>query len=158
MTHLTWQRIVLIVAVSGAAGWAVTRVLLGRGYTPLAVPWTVVLVCLVLAAATVVFAWAVRQYKLGKKPSLSGIRAARTVALAQASAYAGAVVAGVYGGYAIALLDMWGHAPRRETAISALVAVGGGLVLLAAGAVAEHWCKTDRHDDDPQGSSPVATG
>lgn len=160
MTHLTWRRIVLVIAVSGAAGWIVTRVALSRGTTPQSVPWTVVLVCLVLAAAAIVLAWAVRQYKHGNKPNLSGIRAARTVAFAQASAYAGAVVAGVYGGYAAGLADMWSHAPRRDTAITALIAVAGGLILLTAGIVAEHWCKTDRHDDDSRdddshGGSPA---
>jgi mannose/fructose/N-acetylgalactosamine-specific phosphotransferase system component IIC len=148
VTHLTWRHIVPIVAVAGAAGWIVTRVALSRGATPQAVPWTVAVVCVVLAVAALILAWAVREYKQGKKPDLSGIRAARTAAFAQASAYAGAVVAGVYGGYAGALADMWGHAPRRETAISALIAVLGGLLLLTAGIVAEHWCKTDPRDDE----------
>lgn len=156
MTQLTWRRIVLIVAITGAAGWIASRFALSRGSTPLRVPWSVTVVCLILAAVALAFAWSVRQYKQGKRPGLSGIRAARTVALAQASAYAGAVIAGVYGGYALALADMWGHGPRRETAISALIAVAGGLLLLAAGVVSEHWCKTDRRDDDPTDGGSTA--
>lgn len=152
MSHLTWRRLLLAFVAVGAAGWIITRVALSRGLTPLSVPWTVTVVCLVMAVAALALAWAVRQYKNGKRPNLSGIRAARTVAFAQASAYAGAVVAGVYGGYALALADMWEHAPRRETATSALVAVLGGLLLLTAGIVAEHWCKTDPHDSAKSGT------
>ncbi|WP_062213417.1 DUF3180 domain-containing protein [Demequina oxidasica] len=154
MTHLTWRRLVLVLLVAGAAGWIVTRIAVSRGSTPLSVPWTVAVVCVIVAGASLALAWAVRQYKRGNRPDLSGIRAARTVAFAQASAYAGAAVAGVYGGYAIALLDFWEHAPRRETAISALIAMLGGLILLGAGVVAEHWCKTDRHNDDSGSGEP----
>ncbi|WP_430868354.1 DUF3180 domain-containing protein [Demequina aurantiaca] len=160
MTHLTWRRIVLVMAGVGAVAWIAARIGLSRGATPVSVPWTVAVVCLALAGVALVLAWAVRQYKRGKRPNLSGLRAARTAAFAQASAYAGAVVAGVYGGYAAALVDMWAHAPRRETAISALIAVLGGLALLGAGVLAEHWCKTDPSDDDgpdndARGASPA---
>lgn len=156
MTHLQRRTIGLVFGAAGLAGWLITRVALSRGATPLAVPWTVELVCLAAAGAALVMAWAVRQYKRGKKPELSGLRAARTVVFAQASAYAGAAVAGVYGGYAIAMLDSWEHAPRRDTAISALFAALSGVILLIAGFVAEHWCKTDQSDDDDDSSGREA--
>lgn len=157
MTHLNWRRIGLVVVVAGLAGWLISRVAVSRGATPLGVPWTVELVCVVAATAALVLAWAVRQYKHGSRPNLDGLRAARTVVFAQACAYAGAAVAGVYGGYAISLLDSWQHAPRRETAISALIAVLGGLILLTAGVIAEHWCKTDPRDDDPDQGGTAAS-
>lgn len=150
MTHLSWPRIGIVIAVAGLAGWLVSRVAQTRGATPLEVPWTVELVCLMAAVAALVLAWAVRQYKRGKKPELTGLRAARTVVFAQACAYAGAVVTGVYGGYAISLFDSWEHAPRQATATSAIIAALAGLILLVAGIVAEHWCKTDPRDDDPE--------
>lgn len=156
MAHLTWKRLGLVGVISGLAGWLVARLALSRGGTPLAVPWTVEFVCVAAGVTALVMAWSVRQYKRGKRPELSGLRAARTVVFAQASAFAGAAVAGAYGGYALALADTWQHAPRRETAITAILAAVAGLVLLVCGLIAEHWCKTDRHDDeDDHGSSPV---
>ena len=64
--------------------------------------------------------------------------------LAQASAYAGALLGGMYGGYGLVLLRDWSHAPRREAAIAAGLAALGGLVMLVAGVVAEWWCRIGR--------------
>jgi H+/Cl- antiporter ClcA len=148
VAHLSWRRLALVGAVAALAGWLITRIVVSRGATPLAVPWTVGLVCLIASATALVLAWSVRQYKRGNRPSLSGLNAARIAVFSQACAYAGAAVAGAYGGYAIALLDTWEHAPRRETAVSAMIAALAGLILLVAGVIAEHWCRTDRRDDD----------
>ena len=78
--------------------------------------------------------------------------------LAQASAYAGAVLAGIYGGFGLVLLRDWSHEPRREAAIAAGLAALGGLIMLASGAVAEWWCRiTDPGNDDKahEGREPV---
>ncbi len=148
MHHLTWQRLALVAAVAAVLAWAITRIAASNGYTPLTIPWTVEVVSVAAAVITLAFGWQVRQYQRGKRPSLSAIRAARTVVLAQASAYAGAVLAGGYGGYGFGVALEWSHEPRREVAISALVAAASGLVLLVAGAIAEHWCRTGGDDDE----------
>lgn len=121
----------------------------------MAVPWSVPLVCMVAGALALGSAWAVRQYVAGKRPSLDPLRAARTVVYAQACAYAGSVLGGSYGGYALAVAVEWGHAPRRAVALSALLAMAVGLLLVAAGWVAERWCRTDGTDGD-DGAEPEA--
>lgn len=146
MTPLSKTRLAIIAVVMAAVAWGITRLGLAAGRSPLAVPWTVVVVAGAGAALALAFGWSVRQYRAGHNPGLSAMRAARTAVFAQACAYTGSIIAGAFGGYALALALEWSHAPRREVAISALVAVAGGLVLAVAGLVAEHWCKHDGGD------------
>ena len=147
MNPLSWSRLALIGAVMAAVAWGLTRLLVTSGHTPLAVPWTVLLVAFAGGVLALGFGWSVRQYRKGRNPGLSPLRAARTVVYAQACAYAGVIIAGGYGGYGLALSLEWSHAPRRDVAISAFLAALGGLALAVAGAVAEHWCRDDSHDE-----------
>ena len=154
MTPLTWRRLALTWATSLALSWAGTRAWMGAGASPTQVPWTVAAVCVGAAAMALVWAWSVRQYVKGQRPGLSALKAARIAVFAQACALGGAVLSGLFGGYALAWAVQWGHTPRREAAIAALVAAAGGLVLWAAGMLAERWCRSggngDDDDDDPQ--------
>ncbi len=158
MTPLTVQRLTLIVSVTAVLMWVLSRLMQNQGVTPSLVPWTAVAVSIVAGGLALWWAWSVRQYLRGNKPSLNPLKAARIVVFAQAAAYGGAILMGAYGGYALSLLDQWGHAPRREVAISALIAAASGLVLLVAGWVAERWCRidqSDRDNDPPADAEPV---
>lgn len=148
MSPLSWPRLTLLAGVMGAVAWVLTRVLVGSGRSPLAVPWTVLVVAAAGAALALALGWSVRQYRKGKNPGLSAIRAARTAVYAQACAYAGAITAGAYAGYGFAIALEWSHGPRRDVAVSGLVAAAGGVALVVAGLVAEHWCRADDGDDD----------
>ncbi|MGC4174413.1 DUF3180 family protein [Demequina sp.] len=151
MEHLSWQRLAIIAGITLAIAWVITRMALGDGYTPALIPWTLPAICVVGAVLALVFAWPVRQYQQGKRPGLDGLRAARAAVFAQASAYAGVLLAGGLLGYAAGLAEYWSHEPRREVAISALIAALGALALMAAGLLAEHWCRT-KPPEDPKPS------
>jgi uncharacterized membrane protein YhiD involved in acid resistance len=144
---LTWRRLTAVGAISTVLAWLVVMLMDRGGSTPLAVPWTFDLVCVAAGVAALWFAWQVRQYLHGKRPHLDGLRAARTAVLAQATAYVGVIIAGASVGYALALLDDWSHAPRRDVIVSALIAAGAAVFMLVAGVIAERWC---RHGDDPE--------
>jgi hypothetical protein len=122
-------------------------VALGDGYTPAAIPWTVPGICVIGGVLALVFAWPVRQYQQGKRPGLDGLRAARAAVFAQACAYAGTLLGGGFVGYALGVAAEWSHGPRRDVAISAAIAALAALALLAAGAIAEHWCRTKPPED-----------
>jgi len=160
MQHLTWSRLALLAAGAALLAWAITRTALGGGYTPLAVPWSVAVVAVVAGVAAIVVAWPVRQYQHGRRPGLDGLRAARAAGLALATAYAGSIIAGSFGGYALGLASEWGHAPRRDVAISALIAAAGGLVMVVCGWIAEHWCRTQGpgpgSEPGPGSATPMA--
>ncbi|WP_296665975.1 DUF3180 domain-containing protein [Demequina sp.] len=153
MSPLSRPRLALLGALMAAVGWAITRMLVSAGRSPLPVPWTVLVVSVGAAVLALVLGWSVRQYRKGKNPGLTGLRAARTVVYAHACAYSGAIVGGAYAGYGLALALDWGHLPRREVAISALVAALGGLALVVAGLIAEHWCRDDEQRD--KGGAPA---
>ena len=154
MDRVKWQRLVLIAAIALAAGWVLTRMALNGGYTPSPVPWTVPIISVLGGVLALIFAWPVRQYQQGKRPGLDGLRAARAAVFAQACAYAGVLLAGGFGGYAIGVAAEWAHEPRREVAISALIAVLGGVLLLAGGLVAEHWCRTKPPEEPKVAAAP----
>jgi hypothetical protein len=148
MHHLTWGSVLAVFGVSGVVTWGLGMLADNGGVTPLSIPLSAPLACVVVGAITLWLAFAVRQYLSGKRPSLDPLRAARTVVLAQASAYTGAMLAGAFLGYGLAIAADWSHEPRREAAIAAGVAALGALVLLACGWIAERWCRVDPPERD----------
>ncbi len=148
MTPLTWQRLALAAGAAAAVAWLVSIVMADRGNSPMPLPWTLTVVTLTLAAVSLGAGWEVREFVRGKKPGLNALRAARIAVLAQASAFTGALVAGACGGYALALAVDWSHAPRREVAITAVIAMLGGVALMVAAWIAERWCRVDPPSND----------
>ncbi|MDN4484211.1 DUF3180 domain-containing protein [Demequina lignilytica] len=158
MSPLSTSRLGITAAIMGAVAFVVSRFLIDGGHTPTAVSWVSLLVSAAVAVMILWLGWTVRQYRAGSHPGLSALRAARTAVLSQAVAYTGAIMAGGFGGYALAVGLEWGHAPRREVAISALVAMLGAIAMAGAGRVAEHWCKIGGDDEDdaaPPDASPA---
>ncbi|MEX0913666.1 MAG: DUF3180 domain-containing protein [Demequina sp.] len=150
MTPLTWRWLALTWGVVLVLTWVGTRAWMGAGASPTQVPWTVAAVCVGAAVMALVWAWSVRQYVKGERPGLSALKAARIAVFAQSCALGGAVLTGLFGGYALAWVDQWGHAPRREAAMAALVAAVGGLVMWIAGMVSERWCRSNIDGDDDE--------
>ena len=156
MRPLRWRTLVIMVALSFGLTLAFTWAWLRRGATPVDVPWTTLPVALAASAVVLYLGWSIRQYKKGKRGPIEPQRAVRTVLLAQASAYAGALLAGVYGGYGLSLVPDWAHAPRREITIAAGLCAVGGLAMLFTGAIAEWWCRIGPSDDDDPPEAPAA--
>lgn len=157
MRPLRWRTLAIVGAVACALTALGVWSSLRGGATPVDVPWTTLPVAVVAAFVVLAMAWTVRQYKRGKRARLDPQRAVRTVLVSQASAYAGALLSGVYGGYALMLLPDWSHEPRREIAIAALLSALGGLLMLAAGIVGEWWCRIGPDDEDER-HEPSAPG
>ncbi len=107
---------------------------------------------LVLAAAEVIMAWSLKgriERRPGSKP-VQPLVAARAVALAQASALAGAIMGGAWLGLLGYLL------PRRDELAAAAEDTPATVVgLLSAGALVaaalwlQHCCRTPPGEDDP---------
>jgi uncharacterized membrane protein YfcA len=147
---LNWRVLAGALLVAAAVGAAGSFLALRGGTAPLRLPWSTLVIGIALGGLALVMAWPIRQLKRGKRRRVDSTRAVRTAMLAQASAYAGALLGGMYGGYGLVLLRDWSHEPRREAAIAAGMAALGGLIMLAAGVVAESWCRiTDGGDDEP---------
>ena len=142
MKKVSLALLTAITAVVGVVSWIVDAMLIGGGASPFPVPWSVAVVLIVAASAVVSFGWRVREYQQGRAAHLDPFTATRTVMLAHAAAYTGAVLLGVYGAHALALIGDWGHAPRREVIVASILAAVGSAVLAGAGLVVQRWCET----------------
>jgi hypothetical protein len=150
--------VAVLVAVA-IVGWLVLRALEGRSvYLPV-VPWLVDVAILALAGAVFWSGWTVRSYQKGKRPSLDGLRAARTLVLAKAAALTGALLGGWYLAQVLVVLGDLAIEPRRDRAVAAGVAVLCSVVLAVVGLVVEKFCELPPSDRDrassDEGESPA---
>jgi hypothetical protein len=150
--------IAVLVAVA-VVGWLVLRALEARSvYLPL-VPWLVDVAILALAGAVFWSGWTVRSYQNGKRPSLDGLRAARTLVLAKAAALTGALLGGWYLAQVLVVLGDLAIEPRRDRAVAAGIAVLCSVGLSVVGLVVEKFCELPPSDKDrassDEGESPA---
>jgi len=136
-----WQTLASLTAAVTLGAWLVLRVLEGQGVTPPPVPWSVVLVCLVISAVVLRMGWAVRQFLRGKRPDLDPLRAARTAVLAKASCHTGSLLLGWYLAQVLLVLPDLDIEPRRDRAVAAAIAAAGAALLAVVGLVVEHMCR-----------------
>jgi hypothetical protein len=145
---------VLVAIATAAACAALLRVAESRGATLLPVPALAWAVVLVIAAVVGVLAWNVRQYTRGKRPGLDMLLAARTVVLASAAGYTGALLTGWYAAHVLVTIGDLGT--RRDVAVSAGIATLAAAVLAVVGQVAERWCEVPPPEDDEKGGGAAA--
>lgn len=140
-------------------GWPVLRALEAGGVYLPKVPWLVDVAILALAAAVFWLGWTVRAYQKGDRPSLDGLRAARTLVLAKAAALAGALLGGWYLAQVLLVLPDLVIEPRRDRAVAAGVAVVCAVALAVVGLVVEKFCQlppSDGEENDSNGSTATA--
>lgn len=150
-------RVAAVAAAALAVAYAVLRVVESRGGTLLPVPPVAWLVILAIAAVVGVLGWNVRQYARGDRPHLDALLAARTVVLATASAYTGALLTGWYGAQVLVTIGDLDVAGRRDVAVTAGIAALSAIALAVIGLVAERWCEVPPPDDD-EGPGASAAG
>lgn len=144
----------LVAVLVGVAvvGWLVLRAFETRGvYLPV-VPWLVDIAIVALAGAIFWSGWVVRSYQKGKRPSLDGVRAARTLVLAKAAALTGALLGGWYLAQVLVVLGDLAIEPRRDRAVAAGIAVLCSVVLAVVGLIVEKFCELPPRDEDHAGS------
>ena len=156
MSATRWQALVLAGLGAGVVSWLLWRTVESQGGLPPQVPWSVTAVLLALAGIVLWLGLAVRAYQRGKRPDLDPIRAARTAALAKASAFAGALRGGWSGAQLLVLLANLVNEPLRLGALSAGAATLAALVLAVVGLVVERFCRLpppeegERADSSPE--------
>ncbi|RJL22570.1 DUF3180 domain-containing protein [Bailinhaonella thermotolerans] len=150
--------LVAVVVVCALLVWVPLR----GAYSDLpTLPWTAAPSLLLLALGEAYTGWLTRgriQRKEGTKP-VEPLTVARLAALAKASAYAGAVLAGVFAGFALHVLPMLDQeTPARD----ALVAGGSfiaAVALVGAALFLEYCCRVPKdgsgRDEPPPEPPPV---
>jgi len=147
-TGLRWAQLAAIALVVGLASWVGWRFYLNAGHLLAPASWVSPVLLVLMAVLVFAAGLPVRRFLRGRATkSLSPIRAARTLVLAQAAALTGSAVLGWYAAqaaHALADVDLPGY---RDVLWRLLALCGAALVLAVAGMVTQRMC---RIDDDPR--------
>lgn len=151
MTASRPRVLALLAMLATLLGFVSVRLWESSGGGSLPLPWTAVVAMAAIAVSVLALAWPVRQWNAGRRDrALDPLRAARAAVMAKAASHCGALVSGWYLGQALVLVSDLAVEPRRDRFVLAVGAVLAALVVVAAGLVAEQWCRLpdDRSDDD----------
>ncbi|MEU7422507.1 DUF3180 domain-containing protein [Streptomyces sp. NPDC040750] len=162
MRELRIRVLVGVFVVAGVLSWAGARLWNSIGTlpgVPLAAPIVLALIAVVLLSTALSL-----RARLGaqreRRPEAKGVdpmMAARAVVFGQASALVAALVAGMYGGAGVFLLELLDIPARRDQAIYAGFSVLAGLGVIAAALFLERVCKLPEDDDqNTPGAEPAA--
>ena len=140
--------VLLIGLVATAAAWFGLDLWDSRGGLGPPLPWTAALGTLVLCAGVIAAGLPVRRWVAGRRERpMDPLAAARTVVLAKAAAYGGALLAGWYAGQALILLpDLVGV--RRARFVVAVFCAVSAIALAVSGLLVQRWCRVPPSDDD----------
>ncbi|WP_225837664.1 DUF3180 domain-containing protein [Streptomyces sp. NK08204] len=162
MRELRIRVLVGVFVVAGVLSWAGARLWNSVGTLP-SVPLAAPVVLALIAAVLLSTALSLRarlKAQRERRPGAKGVdplMAARAVVFGQASALVAALVAGMYGGTGVFLLELLDIPARRDQAIYAGFSVLSGLAVIAAALFLERVCKLPEDDDqNHQGAEPVA--
>lgn len=160
MKQLRIRTLVGLFAVAGVLSWAGARLWDSLGTlpkVPLAAPIVLAMIAVVLlATALSIRSWLRAQRE--RRPEAKGVdpmMAARALVFGQASALVAALVAGMYGGTGVFLLESLDVPARRDQAIYAGLSVLAGIGVVAAAMFLERICKLPE-DEDPEQAAPAA--
>lgn len=156
MRRTPWSRLVWIAVVAANVAYLALRVAESRGATLAAVPLLASFVVLVIGGVVVGLGRTVRQYTRGDRRRIDPLLAARTVVLATASAYTGALLSGWYAGQVLLVLGDLELPARRELALSAGFALLCTVALAVVGLVVERWCEIPPDEGEDGGSGASA--
>ncbi|MFD8570686.1 DUF3180 domain-containing protein [Streptomyces sp. NPDC057694] len=160
MKQLRIRTLAGLFGVAGVLSWAGARLWNSLGTlpsVPLAAPIVLAVIAVVLLATALSLRARLRAQR-ERRPGAKGVdpmMAARALVFGQASALVAALVAGMYGGTGVFLLEQLDIPARRDQAIYAGFSVVAGVAVIAAAIFLERICKLPE-DDDTEGTAPAA--
>ncbi|GAB1328361.1 DUF3180 domain-containing protein [Streptomyces sp. NPDC093260] len=152
MKELRIRVLVGVFVVAGVLSWAAARLWNSVGTlpsVPVAAPIVLGLIAVVLLSTALSLRARLKAQR-ERRPDAKGVEplmAARAVVFGQASALVAALVAGMYGGTGVVLLELLDIPARRDQAIYAAFSVLAGLAVIAAALFLERVCKLPEDDD-----------
>ncbi|GGV71008.1 MULTISPECIES: DUF3180 domain-containing protein [Streptomyces] len=153
MKELRIRVLIGVFVVAGVLSWAAARLWNSVGTLP-SVPLAAPIVLALIAAVLLATALSLRsrlKAQRERRPDAKGVdplMAARAVVFGQASAIVAALVAGMYGGTGVFLLELLDIPSRRDQAFYSGFSVLAGLAVIAAALFLERVCKLPEDDDD----------
>ena len=150
---LRWAQLAGITLVVGLLSWLGWRLYLNGGHLLGPASWVSAVMLVAMAILVIGAGLPVRRFLRGEaRKSLSPIRAARTLVLAQAAALTGSGVLGWYAAqvaHALGDLDLPGY---RELLWRLLALCVASLVLTTAGMLTQRMCRVDPPEDHRRGT------
>lgn len=144
-TSPAWLTAVAVVGLVG--GWLVRPTLVALDGSARAVSWSQPVTLGVVAVIVAVAAWTTWRQLQQRRAWLEPQKAVNRLALARASAYVGALVAGGYAGYAVSWLGLSSELVGEQALRAALAAVAG-VAMVIGGLVLERACRVRSDDRD----------
>jgi len=145
---LRWSQLVGLALVVGLVSWIGWRFYLNAGHLLGPASWVSAVLIVAMAILVIGAGLPVRRFLRGEaRKTLSPIRAARTLVLAQAAALTGSAVLGWYAAqvaHALADVDLPGYRTLLWRLLALTVA---SLVLAAAGMLTQRMCRVDPPND-----------
>ncbi|MEY9993250.1 membrane protein DedA with SNARE-associated domain [Streptomyces sp. V4I8] len=161
MRELRIRMLAGLFVVAGVLSWAGARLWNSVGTLP-SVPLAAPIVLAVIAVVLLATALSIRarlKAQRERRPEAKGVdplMAARAVVFGHASALVAALVAGMYGGTGVFLLESLDIPARRDQAIYAGFSVLAGIGVIAAAIFLERVCKLPE-DDEQNGAGTAPT-
>lgn len=151
MTKLKLRWLFACAGLGAVAGWITLRLLTSAGrYAPV-LDYSALYSLGAVCAVVLFLGIRVKRSTQGKA-DFEPIAAARTLVLAQASAYAGAVIAGWH---VPAIIMLWAATGMTPTLTRGLVLAGAGLLMVVIGYIVQQLCKLPPEDTDGNSDSVV---
>ena len=145
---LRWSQLVALALVVGLLSWIGWRFYLNAGHLLGPASWVSSVLIVAMAILVIGAGLPVRRFLRGEaRKTLSPIRAARTLVLAQAAALTGSAVLGWYAAqvaHALADVDLPGY---RALLWRLLALTASSLVLAGAGMLTQRMCRVDPPSD-----------
>ncbi|QYX78315.1 DUF3180 domain-containing protein [Streptomyces akebiae] len=158
MKELRIRTLAAVFVVAGVLSWAGARLWNSVDTlpsVPLAAPIVLALIAAVLTATALSLRSRLKAQR-ERRPEAKGVdplMAARAVVFGQASALVAALVAGMYGGVGVFLLEYLEVPARRDQAIYAGFSVLAGIGVIVAAFFLERVCKLPEDDDTNGGAA-----
>ena len=158
MRELRIRVLVGVFVVAGILSWAGARLWNSIGTlpsVPLAAPIVLALIAVVLLATALSLRGRFKAQR-ERRPEAKGVdplMAARAVVFGQPSALVAALVAGMYGGTGVFLLELLDIPARRDQAIYAGFSVVAGIAVIVAAIFLERVCRLPEDDEDNNGAA-----
>ncbi|MFQ4147975.1 DUF3180 domain-containing protein [Arthrobacter sp. LAPM80] len=142
--------LVAVAIVLAAAGWVTTEITTRASLALPVLPLSSLVTMGLIAIVCLILGMRVRRWRDGKREkALDPLLAARTVVLAQACAYAGAVLFGWHTGILFDQIPTISLRPDLGIVWQMVAIMAGGLVMVAIGVIVERFCKVPPEDSDP---------
>lgn len=142
--------LVTVTVIVAAVGWATTELTSRASLALPVLPLSSLITMALITVVSLVLGLKVRRWRDGNRDkALDPLMAARTVVLAQACAYAGAVLLGWHLGIVVDQLPT--IAMRADLAViwQMVALIAGALVMVAVGVIVERFCKVPPEDSEP---------